>query len=169
VTLLRTPRAQLSPPELEHFAATLACFPERWREAIGPLGASERCYAQIWADEYVNAWTILWTAGADTGFHDHDIAAAGIAVIDGSVVEERLTLDGPPLMRRFASGQSFHLPAVAIHRVRHGGGAAAALTVHAYSPPLRVQGAYRVGPDGALERDVVPYSHELGSKLGQAA
>lgn len=169
MTLLSTPRGRLSPSELERFAAALARFPERWREAIGPLGDSERCFAQIWADQYVNAWAILWTAGADTGFHDHDIAAAGIAVIDGSVVEERLTLDGPPITRRFGSGQAFHLPAVAIHRVRHGGGPAAALTVHAYSPPLRVQGAYRVGPDGALERDVVPYTHELGaSKLGQA-
>jgi hypothetical protein len=52
--------------------------------------------------------------------------------------------------------------------VRHGGGGPA-LTVHAYSPPLRVQGVYRVAADGALERDVVSYTEELRGELAVAA
>jgi hypothetical protein len=162
------PRAQLSPVELERFVAALARGPQPWREILDMHGGSARSYAEIWSDDYVNAWAIRWTAGADTGFHDHDVAATGIAVLEGSVIEERLALAGPPLARRFASGQTFHLPAAAIHRVLHGGGPEA-LTVHAYSPPLRVQGAYRVTPDGALERDVVPYTEELGGKLASQA
>jgi hypothetical protein len=168
MTLFEAPGAPLSPVELASFAAALARSPERWREALDPIGPTARSYAEIWSDEYVNAWAIRWGADADTGFHDHDIAAAGIAVIEGSVVEERLALHGPPIARQFSAGQAFHLPAVAIHRVRHGGGAAA-LTVHAYSPPLRVQGAYRVAPDGALERDVVPYTEELTGLLAPQA
>jgi hypothetical protein len=89
-------------------------------------------------------------------------------VIEGLVVEERLALAGAPIARRFAGGESFHLAASAIHRVRHGGGPPA-LTVHAYSPPLRVQGVYRVAPDGALERDVVPYTEELRGEFAVAA
>jgi hypothetical protein len=162
--VLDTTHGQLSPVQLEWFATALAGVPERWIDILDPVGGcSTRSYAELWSDDYVNAWVIRWSAGADTGFHDHDVAAAGIAVVEGSVVEERLALAGPPIARRFRSGQAFHLPAAAIHRVRHDGGSSAALTVHAYSPPLRVQGAYRIAPDGALERDVVPYTEELGA------
>ena len=74
-------------------------------------------------------------------------------------------LAGPPVARRFAAGESFHLSASAIHRVRHDGGAPA-LTIHAYSPPLRRQGVYRTAHDGALERDATPYTEELRAALG---
>jgi hypothetical protein len=162
------PRAQLTPIELERFAAALARDPQPWREILDLQVGSARSYAEIWSDDYVNAWAIRWSSGADTGFHDHDVAATGIAVLEGSVIEERLALAGPPIRRRFAGGQTFHLPAVAIHRVLHGGGAEA-LTVHAYSPPLRVRGDSVCALDGALERDVVPYTEELGGKLAPQA
>jgi hypothetical protein len=86
-------------------------------------------------------------------------------VVEGAVVEERLALAGPAVTRRFSAGQSFHLSASAIHRVRHDG-AAPALTIHAYSPPLRRQGVYRTGADGALERDATPYTEELRALPG---
>lgn len=168
MTAVSGPRAFLSPAELERFAAELARSSKRWRATLDRLDGAARCYAEIWSDTYVNAWAIRWGSEADTGFHDHDIAAAGIAVIEGCVIEERLAIAGPPIARRFTGGQSFHLPAVAIHRVRHGGGIPA-LSVHAYSPPLRAQGAYRVTADGALERNVVPYTEELGGALAPQA
>jgi hypothetical protein len=81
-------------------------------------------------------------------------------VIEGSVIEERLTLAGPPVARRFDAGQSFHIAPSAIHRVRHAAGPPA-LTIHAYSPPLRRRGVYRTRPDGILERDATPYTEKL--------
>jgi hypothetical protein len=168
VSRLIPPRGQLAPLALERFALALAASPEDWQERLTPADLNARCYAEIWSDENVNAWAIRWSDDADTGFHDHDVAAAGIAVIEGLVVEERLTLGGPPIARHFGHGSSFHLSASAIHRVRHGGGGTA-LTVHAYSPPLRVQGVYRITDDGALERDVVPYTEELHGELAVAA
>jgi hypothetical protein len=39
--------------------------------------------------------------------------------------------------------------------------------VHAYSPPLSVQGVYRIGDSGALERDTVPYTEELRGELAR--
>jgi predicted metal-dependent enzyme (double-stranded beta helix superfamily) len=145
--------------ELVRFAAELANSPERWRDLARPDGDA-RVYEAIWSDERVNAWAIRWSLASDTGFHDHDDSAAGIVVIEGSVIEERLTMAGPPLARRFAAGQSFHISPSAIHRVHHAGGPAA-LTIHAYSPPLRHQGVYRIDPDGVLERDAIPYTEEL--------
>jgi hypothetical protein len=153
------PTEVLDAAELVRFAAALAGSPEHWRGLVRDDGEA-RVYETIWSDEHVNAWVIRWPEHADTGFHDHDVSASGIVVVEGAVVEERLALTGPPVARRFSAGQSFHLSASAIHRVRHDA-AAPALTIHAYSPPLRRQGVYRTGPDGALERDATPYTEEL--------
>ena len=145
--------------ELVRFAAWLAGSPVRWRELV-VADEDARAYSTIWSDERVNAWAIRWSEDSDTGFHDHDDSAAGIVVIEGSVFEERLVLEGPAVKRRFSAGQSFNLAPSVIHRVRCAGGGPA-LTIHAYSPPLRRQGAYRTRPDGVLERDAIPYTEEL--------
>ena len=164
MSMLAPPTEMLDAAELVRFAAALADSPERWRGLVRD-GGDARVYETIWSDEHVNAWVIRWSAHSDTGFHDHDISASGIVVIEGAVVEERLALSGPAVARRFSAGQSFHLSASAIHRVRHDA-AAPALTIHAYSPPLRRQGVYRTGPDGALERDATPYTEELRAERG---
>ena len=149
----------LSPLELERFVADLAAAPERWQHAV--RHASDiRVYEQIWDDEEVNAWLICWSEDQDTGFHDHDESAAAIAVISGQVREDRLRLDAPPRSRLLGPGSVFTVPAVAIHRVLHAG-AAPAVTIHAYSPPLVRTGAYRLGPDGELERELLSAEEEL--------
>ena len=162
MSLSRSSAGVLDPVELVQFAAELASSPERWRDLVRPDGEA-RAYETIWSDERVNAWAICWSAHSDTGFHDHDDSAAGIVVIEGSVIEERLTMAGPPFSRRFGAGESFHIAASAIHRVRHAAGVPA-LTIHAYSPPLRRQGVYRTGPDGILEREATPYTEELRAR-----
>ena len=160
MSALAAPPGVLGADELVGFAASLAATPA-YRSHPRRSGGGRRGYRLIWSDANVNAWLIAWGADADTGFHDHDSSAAGIVVLEGIVLEDRLALHGPPITRRFRRGESFHLPTTAIHRVRHGGGRPA-LTIHAYSPPLRTQGVYRVAADGALEREAVPSSEELG-------
>jgi hypothetical protein len=81
-------------------------------------------------------------------------------VISGRVREERLTLGSSPRAREFGAATSFNVPPVAIHRVLHTGDEPA-VTIHAYSPPLARTGAYRIGPDGELERESLPYEAEL--------
>jgi quercetin dioxygenase-like cupin family protein len=145
--------------ELRRFAVGLASSPERWRHLIRPADGV-RAYAQIWDDDEVNAWVICWSEDQDTGFHDHDQSAAAITVIDGRVREDRLTLGSAPRSRVLGPGTTFTVPPVAIHRVLHGGGEPA-VTIHAYSPPLRRTGAYRIGRGGELERESQPFEVEL--------
>jgi mannose-6-phosphate isomerase-like protein (cupin superfamily) len=149
----------LSLPELELFAAHLAATPDRWSHLVRHA-YDVRVSEQIWDDDDVNAWVICWTQDQDTGFHDHDDSAAGIAVVSGRVREDRLTLGGPPQSRELGPGTSFTVPPVAIHRVLHAGDRPA-VTIHAYSPPLRRTGAYRVGAGGVLERESLPFEVEL--------
>lgn len=145
--------------QLEDFVRALAGSPERWRSHVRHH-MLERKYAVVWEDEDVNAWLICWSPGQDTGFHDHDESAAAITVIEGTIVEDRLCLLGPPLSQRHTAGATFALPAAAIHRVRHVGGPPA-VSIHAYSPPLSRTGAYRVAEDGRLERDALGVDTEL--------
>lgn len=147
---------------LERFAAALAAVPERWAHLVRHADDG-RVYEQIFEDDDVNAWVICWSEDQDTGFHDHDESAAAVTVISGRVREDRLTLGGPPHSRELGSGQTFSVPPVAIHRVLHAG-RGPAVTIHVYSPPLTRTGAYRIGPDGALERESLPYEAELAAE-----
>ena len=144
---------------LHRFASqALAAAPERWAHLV--RHDDMRVYEQIWDDADLNAWLICWSEDSDTGFHDHDESAAAITVVSGSVREDRLTLGGAPITRRFGAGETFAVAPVAIHRVLHAG-VGPAVTIHAYSPPLRRTGAYRVGADGELEREAQPFGVEL--------
>jgi len=149
----------LTPDRLERFVAELAAEPARWQHAVRHA-SDARVYEQIWNDDEVNAWVICWSEDQDTGFHDHDESGAAIAVISGEVREDRLRLSGAPHSRTFGPGEIFTVPAVAIHRVLHSG-EAPAVTLHAYSPPLARTGAYRLGVDGELERELLSYEEEL--------
>jgi predicted metal-dependent enzyme (double-stranded beta helix superfamily) len=96
----------------------------------------------------------------DTGFHDHDLSSGAVAVVGGAVAEDRLLLGAPPVTRHFAAGEAFHFSAADIHRVRHTG-AAPAVTIHAYSPPLWRMGSYEILPGGELRRHALSYAQEL--------
>lgn len=149
----------LDGPELERFVRELADRPELWIERVRH-DPTQRSYEELISDEHLTAWLICWMDDHDTGFHDHDRSCGAVAVVSGSVREERLRIDGPPSDRRFQAGQSFHFGSCDIHRVRHAG-ADPAVTIHVYSPPLLNMGAYVIGADGVLARHSMPSSEEL--------
>jgi mannose-6-phosphate isomerase-like protein (cupin superfamily) len=149
----------LTIPELERFVVELANSPERWEHLVRHID-DLRVYEQIWDEEQVNAWVICWSTDQDTGFHDHDESAAAVAVISGEVHEDRLRLGAPPRAQTVGAGETFTVPAEAIHRVLHSG-SGPAVTIHAYSPPLIRSGAYRVSADGELQREVLSVDEEL--------
>jgi mannose-6-phosphate isomerase-like protein (cupin superfamily) len=153
----------LTPQELKRFVADLVDQPELWQHVVRHTDDA-RVYEQIWDDENVNAWVICWSEDQDTGFHDHDESTAALFVIEGHVREERLRLGATPDERVIGTGESFFVPATAIHRVLHAG-SMPAVTIHAYSPPLRRTGAYRIGPDGGLQRAAQSYEQELRAEL----
>jgi mannose-6-phosphate isomerase-like protein (cupin superfamily) len=149
----------LSTAELKRFVAELSATPELWQHLVRH-SRDARVYEPIWNEQDVNAWLICWSEDQDTGFHDHDDSAAAILVIEGHVRDERLRLGATPNGRVIGPGMTFFVPPSAIHRVLHAG-SVPAVTIHAYSPPLRRTGAYRVGPLGELQRAAQSYEQEL--------
>jgi hypothetical protein len=149
----------LSGPELESFADEIAERPELWIDLVRH-DHSQRLYEELLSDAHVTAWLICWMDDHDTGFHDHDVSAGAVAVLSGSVLEERLALGGTPARRVFGAGTSFHFASSDIHRVRHAG-VDPAVTLHVYSPPLLRMGAYVIGEDGILARHTQSQREEL--------
>ena len=145
--------------ELTELVQALGQRPDLWRHLVHH-DRERRVYEQLWRDEHVAAWLICWMRDHDTGFHDHDLSAGAVAVVSGTVVEERLMLGGPPLRRTFEGGGTFDFAASEIHRV-YNPAAAPAVTLHAYSPPLWRMGQYSISPSGVLRRHAVSYADEL--------
>jgi quercetin dioxygenase-like cupin family protein len=144
---------------LEALVQEIAAEPGRWRDLVVHT-AAERQFALLFRDEDVEVWVVSWMDGHDTGFHDHDDAAAAIVVLEGEVEDQRLALDTAPRARRYGAGETFAVPPAAIHRVVHAG-TRPAVTLHAYSPPLTRMGTYEEGDGGVLLRHARPAGEEL--------
>ena len=141
------------------FVQGLASRPHVWAHLVEHDRAA-RCYSELVRNDEVAAWLICWMDAQDTGFHDHDTSSGAVAVVSGSVREDRLVLGGAPTSRVVPAGGAFSFAASDIHRVQHAG-AEPAVTLHAYSPPLWRMGTYEVQPGGTLLRHSVSYAEEL--------
>jgi predicted metal-dependent enzyme (double-stranded beta helix superfamily) len=149
----------LTQPELRRVATALAGQTDSWAGLVSH-DPSQRIYEELLRDDHLAVWLICWMEGHDTGFHDHDGAAGGVAVVRGRLREERLRIGGPPTAAEIGTGQTFGFEATDIHRVVHSG-SAPAVSIHAYSPPLLRMGSYEIEPTGALRRHALTYMEEL--------
>jgi predicted metal-dependent enzyme (double-stranded beta helix superfamily) len=156
---MTNPAADLTRPELLRLVEELATDDSRWRHLVHH-DADRRTYEQVMRDDRVGVWLICWMNDHDTGFHDHDISAGAVAVVQGRVLEERLTLGSGPARRIYAPGEAFDFAASDIHRMSHAGGGPA-ISIHAYSPPLWRMGAYSIDPTGVVSRTSISYAEEL--------
>ncbi len=149
----------LSNRELRDLVLRLADDRSSWQHLVRH-DANQRTYAQVVLNEDVGVWLICWMDDHDTGFHDHDVSSGAVAVVDGLVREERLSVGGEPVSRIYSPGEVFDFRASDIHRMSHAGGGPA-ISLHAYSPPLNRMGAYAIDELGVLTRSSISYEEEL--------
>ena len=119
-----------------------------------------RRYEQLLRTEHVDVWVLSWMYMHDTGYHDHDRSSGAVRVVVGEVVEERLTIGGTPRRAVFSVGDTFTFNETHVHRI-HNETHALAVSIHAYSPPLAVLGAYVIEADGTLRREIQDGAEEL--------
>jgi cysteine dioxygenase type I len=150
----------LEPSELRGAARWIAARPELWQGLV-EHHPEQRIYRELLHDDHLAVWLICWLEGHDTGFHDHDGSAGAVVVAEGELREERLRIGAPPEARAFGPGDLFDFGPSDIHRVLHAGRGGPAVSVHAYSPPLRRMGSYVVEETGALRRLPLSYTDEL--------
>lgn len=145
--------------ELRELAIAISERPELWHH-LRRYDADQRTYSHVLRNDHVEAYLICWMDGHDTGFHDHDISSGALAVVQGSVREDRLAIGGDPETKVLSAGQSRSFSSADIHRVRHEGDSPA-ITIHTYSPPIQQMGQYEFEPGGTLRRHPRASGEEL--------
>ena len=152
------PDRDLNRAELTDLVQRIGDRQELWRQHVA-FDDDERHYACLHRDAHVDVWVLCWTPANDTGWHDHDTSSGAVAVVDGSLLEQRLAVGSPELRRQVDAGNAFDFGPDHIHRLS--GLAVGSVSIHAYSPPLWRLGQYKVDPSGALLRMSVSYAEEL--------
>lgn len=148
----------LTQVELEELVTRLAQDEGSWRHLVA-FDSENRVYVNLHRDEYVDVWLLCWTPENDTGWHDHDISSGAVAVVQGALVENNLTLMHGAREIRVEAGQVFSFGGDHIHRLN--GATGDSVSIHAYSPPLWRMGQYAINDSGVLRRQSVSYADEL--------
>ena len=130
----------------------MAADEARWRPRVR-FRAESRWWTRLHGDKALDVWLLTWLEDQSTDLHDHGPSAAVFTVLEGKLSEVRV--DG---MREEASAVSTGgLVTVApgvVHDVRNPSGRPA-ISIHAYSPPLREMTYYRRESSGRLAVDQV--------------
>ena len=160
----RAGMSTLSTDELRALARSFAGDEAAWRPHVAHR-PDKRVFRKLLDTEAASVWMVCWSEGQETGLHDHDGSAGAVQVVAGAVHEERLGADGQPRATLAGMGDGFAFGGDAIHGVRHAG-TDPAVTIHAYSPPLRAMGTYSVDADGVMRRERIDEYVELRPAVG---
>jgi hypothetical protein len=152
------PVRNLDRDELESVVNQLALDPGRWGDLVD-YSDEERVFVSLYRDDYVDVWLLCWTRRNDTGWHDHDISAGAVRVVQGALLESNPRIGGRPVSRVVPAGASFSFGPEHIHRLV--GREDRSASIHAYSPPLWRLGQYEIDGDGVMRRRSISYADEL--------
>jgi hypothetical protein len=166
LTLPLTEDRTLDRRELLAYVNELARSPQLWQDRVA-FDTGGRHFASILRDGNVDVWLLCWNTVDDTGWHDHDISAGAVAVVEGVVRETTPRLAGEPLTADFAAGAAFSFGPDHIHRMA--GAVDGSISIHAYSPPLWRMGQYSFSREGVMRRVSVSYADELRPLDGAAS
>src|SRR4051812_40192740 len=126
--------ARLDPAELTAVANAFVRTSDGWRHQVR-FDEKRWFTTLLYADETCDVWVSTWLSGQSTGLQHHHGSATAIAVVDGRLEERRLSRLGRFLRRRHRVGRSTWIAPGAVHDIENRS-RYAAVSVHAYSPPL---------------------------------
>jgi hypothetical protein len=159
MTLPDLPARDLDRRELAHLASEIAGQPGLWSQHVAFRDDAGRHYACLHRDDHVDVWLLCWTAGSDTGWHDHDGSAGAVRVVSGALTESNPRIGGAHVEVTVPAGTCFSFGPDHIHRLT--GAAGRSVSIHAYSPPLRRMGQYSIDDQGIMRRVPMGYAEEL--------
>lgn len=144
--MLRPERALWSPDELHELTGTVATELASRLRSIVRFDTGQRWRARLALTMGVELWLLSWTPGQGTEPHDHGGAAGAFTVTLGELSEQYRHIGGPVRAARWRSGDTVAFGPGRAHQL-HNTGPDAAVSVHAYSPPLRPVREYRALTD----------------------
>jgi predicted metal-dependent enzyme (double-stranded beta helix superfamily) len=133
--------------QLADVVGELASRPTPWL-AIARFQHSGRWWRRLHHNDDVDIWLLTWMAGHRTEPHDHGGSAGAFAVVQGELTEVRLSADRCTTRTTIITvGEASRVERSTVHDVFNAG-PAAAVSLHAYSPPLSRQTFFAPGGDG---------------------
>lgn len=139
--------AALSLSELTTLVRTVAEDPALWRPHVRMPTGADRWWTRLSSDSRVDVWLLSWLPGHSTDLHDHGGSAAAFSVVRGRLVEIRADRSGARTAYTRSPGATTWVAPGVVHDV-HGAGSVPAVSLHAYSPPLREMNYYAQTPGG---------------------
>jgi rhodanese-related sulfurtransferase len=135
-----------TPEELADIVSLFASS-SGWMEKVR-LQTDRRWYERLYHGPDHDIWAISWLPGQSTGFHDHGASGGAFVVATGILEEHR----PGGQFRVFYPGKPHAFGSDYAHDVRNAS-LAAAVSIHAYSPPLTEMNEYELDGDRLIPRD----------------
>jgi Cysteine dioxygenase type I len=125
----------------------------RWSALLPRDAAADALDPSLHEDlSHAHVWLLSWLPGQGTGLHDHGGSAGAFAVVRGTLTE-RVVAAGSTGVRdatgTLSGGRVRHFGAHYVHQVTNLGDEQA-VSVHVYTPGLRLMNTYRIGADALL-------------------
>ncbi|HTZ42500.1 MAG TPA: cysteine dioxygenase family protein [Jatrophihabitans sp.] len=141
----------LDPVQLVDFTRFVAAEVRAGRYPYIRYEQSERWHQRIYRDRRVDVWLISWLPDQGTQLHDHGGSSGAFTVLAGELAEaiHRPGAERGLVERVRGAGQSVGFGPRYVHDVRNLG-TRPAVSVHAYSAPLRSMTYYDLDPGAGL-------------------
>jgi predicted metal-dependent enzyme (double-stranded beta helix superfamily) len=141
---------------------SVAAAPTFWSEPLR-FDPVRRWSRVLHADDRYDLWVLTWLPGQGTDLHDHGTSAGAFTVLRGSLVEARPNRRGRLHPEVLPLGFTRWVAPYAVHQVRNVE-QRPAVSVHAYSPPLRSMTSYdtHAGRLVPLQPTAVSLATEVG-------
>lgn len=122
------------------------------------IDPARRWYSLLRCDDEVSVWLISWATEQFAELHDHGDSQGAFTVVRGALTEDRWVPARQRLRRRTVpAGRGVAFGTGYVHEVSNPG-TEAAVSVHAYSPPLTDMSYYALDPASGLHRTRTTWS-----------
>ena len=129
----------LTTSQLRGAVARLALRPDIWSPLV-PRRRGKRRVHEIVNDGQLSAYLVCWARGDDSEFQEHPGAPGAVVVVEGALLDQRLSGYGDTVGTLRGRGEVFDVGAGAPYRLRHYG-RQPATTLHVHSPSFTTAAA----------------------------
>ncbi len=139
----------LEPHTLHTLVRELADAGDFWKPHVA-YQSPRRYWTKLITRPDLDVWLLTWLHEQGTQVHDHGHSQAAFAVVAGELTEVRPSAFGRGFIRqKLRTGDSATVEPYAIHDVVNTA-TSPAISIHAYSPPLRSMTFYERASDGLV-------------------
>jgi len=134
-----------------------------WR-GLARFDPAGRWWCRLHHSETADIWLLTWLEGQSTDLHDHGGSAGAFVVVQGELTEVRGVHDGAKTVTTTVPiGRPRAIAPHVVHDV-YNARPAAAVSLHAYSPPLASMSFYEKRANGLAQVRTVETRGESGRR-----